>query len=206
MPERIQYFFSTISPFAWLGHRTLHAIAERHGVGIDYRPFSIGAVWEKSGSVPLGQRSATRQRYRLVEMQRIASMRGLELNLHPAHFPANPERADLCCAAIVLQGGSPADFAFAAGEAVWSRDQDIASEAVLARLLAATGHDANAMLAASKSPQAAQLRADNSAEAAELDAIGAPAYAWKGEIFWGQDRLDMLESMIASGRPPFRAK
>lgn len=205
MPESIQYFFSTVSPFAWLGHRTLLAIAARHKVDISFRPFSIGQVWEKSGSVPLGQRSAIRQRYRLVELQRIALMRGLEINPKPAFFPANPERADLCCAAIVLAGGSPAAFAFAAGEAVWARELNLADESVLARLLGETGHDGAKVLDASRAPEAAQLRERNSAEAASLDAIGAPAYAWRGEIFWGQDRLEMLDDMIASGRAPFGA-
>jgi 2-hydroxychromene-2-carboxylate isomerase len=205
MPETIDYFFSTISPFAYLGHDTLHEIAKRHDCAIRYRPFSIGGVWEKSGSVPLGQRSPVRQRYRLIELQRIAWQRDVKLNLKPRHFPTNPERADLCCAALVLAGGDPGNFARRVGEAIWARDLDIADETVLADLLGESGFDAAQVLDQSRQPQAAEARAKNTADAVALDAVGAPSYAYKGEIFWGQDRLEMLEAMIASGREPFRA-
>jgi 2-hydroxychromene-2-carboxylate isomerase len=205
MPEPIDYFFSTISPFAYLGHRTLQQIANRHDCAIRYRPFSIAGVWEKSGSVPLSQRTPTRQRYRLVELQRIAWQRGINLNLKPKHFPTNPERADLCCAALVLAGLDPGRFAFAAGEAIWTRDLDIADEALLSALLAENDYPAADIVARSRTPEASELRARNTADAVALDAIGAPSYAFRGEIFWGQDRLEMLEAMIASGRAPFRA-
>ncbi len=203
MSKTIDYFFSTISPFAYLGHRELMAIAARTGATVNFRPFSIGGVWEKSGSVPLAQRSATRQRYRFIELQRIAWQRDRPFNLKPKHFPTNPERADLCCAALVLAGRDVSGFAHDVGEAVWARDLDIADEAVLAELLAANGHDGAAVLAASKGPEATQLRSDNTQAANEADAVGAPAYVYKGEVFWGQDRLEMLEAMIASGRAAF---
>jgi 2-hydroxychromene-2-carboxylate isomerase len=204
MPEPIDYFFSTISPFAYLGHQTLQQIARRHGCAVRYRPFSIAGVWEKSGSVPLGQRTPVRQRYRLIELQRIALQRGIRLNPKPKHFPANPERADLCCAALVLAGADPGKFAFAAGEATWTRELNIADEAVIHRLLEENGYDAAATLAMSREPPAAEVRAANTADATALDAIGAPAYAYKREIFWGQDRLELLDAMITSGRAPFR--
>ena len=33
--------------------------------------------------------------------------------------------------------------------------------------------------------------------------FGAPTWFLNGEMFWGQDRLDLLEDAIASGRGPF---
>ncbi|MCB1448703.1 MAG: 2-hydroxychromene-2-carboxylate isomerase [Nitratireductor sp.] len=203
MAETIDYFFTSISPFVYLGHRKLMEIAARHGAPLRFRPFILGGVWENSGSVPLPQRSATRQRYRLVELQRIAEYRGETLNLHPAHFPVNPERADLCVAAITLAGGNPTDFVYETCKAVWARNLNISDEAVLAEILEATGHDAARMLDASRSEAAIAARQENTNAAIAADAIGAPAYVYKGEVFWGQDRLEMLEAMIASDRPAF---
>ncbi len=205
MAEAIEYFFTTISPYAYLGHDTLHEIARRRGCEIRYRPFSLTGVWAQSGSVPLAQRSAIRQRYRFVELQRFALLRGVKINLKPKHFPANPERADLSCAALVLAGSDVGRFAREVGEAVWTRELDIADESVIAGLLAECGHDADKVLADSRGAEAAEARAANTAAAIALDATGAPSYAYKGEIFWGQDRLELLEAMIASGRAPFRA-
>ena len=46
--------------------------------------------------------------------------------------------------------------------------------------------------------------AANSKAASAADAIGVPAYVYRGETFWGQDRLELLERMIATGREPYR--
>lgn len=33
--------------------------------------------------------------------------------------------------------------------------------------------------------------------------FGAPFYIWRGEPFWGQDRLDLLEAAVVADRTPF---
>jgi len=59
------------------------------------------------------------------------------------------------------------------------------------------------ILALSKTDEIAAVREANTQEAIKADAIGAPAYVYQGEVFWGQDRLEYLEQMIASDRRAF---
>lgn len=205
MSDTIEYFFTTVSPFAYLGHKTLADIAARNGKSVTFRPFNLGGVWSVSGAVPLGERPPTRQRYRLLELQRIAEMRGEELKLHPEHFPTNPELADRCVIAIADSGGDPAEFAYAVGRAVWAQDRQIANEAVLGELLEATGQNAAKVLETAASDAVAGIRQANTDAAVAADAIGAPSYVYRGEVFWGQDRLELLDRMIASGRDAFTA-
>ena len=205
MADTIDYYFTAASPFVYLGHDALMAIAGRHGKKIAFRPFNLAGVWSVSGAVPLGERSPTRQRYRLVELQRIAEMRGVELNLHPAHFPTNPELADRCIIAIVEAGSDPAGFVRAVGSALWAEERQIADETVMRELLQATGHDADKVLQDASGEATAAIRQQNTDAAIAADAIGAPSYVYQGEVFWGQDRLELLERMIASGRAPFSA-
>jgi 2-hydroxychromene-2-carboxylate isomerase len=204
MDDAIDYFFSSVSPFAWLGHRQLMSIAGKHGKKVRFRPVNLMGVWEVSGSVPLGQRTPLRQRYRLIELQRIAIMRGLHLNPRPAHFPTNPELADRTIIALTEAGRSPADFAFAVGEALWSKQKQIADEPVIAALLKDNGFDPVHMLELAKAEHAGLVRENNTKAAIEADAIGSPCYVYKGEPFWGQDRLDHLDQMITSGREAIR--
>jgi 2-hydroxychromene-2-carboxylate isomerase len=35
------------------------------------------------------------------------------------------------------------------------------------------------------------------------DVFGSPAYVLDGEVFWGQDRLDLLDDALTSGRPAY---
>jgi len=203
MDRTIDYYFTLISPWVYLGHRAFMVMATRHGLTVQFRPVALAKVWAQSGSVPLGQRSPMRQRQRLVELQRYARYRRLKLNLKPAFFPANPATADLAAAAIVILRGDPAAFVQACGEAVWANDLDIADPKVVERLLAEAGHEPAAVRAVVDDGRAAAAVEANSAAASAADAIGVPTYVWRGETFWGQDRLDMLEEMVASGRPAF---
>ena len=44
----------------------------------------------------------------------------------------------------------------------------------------------------------------NTADAIAVEAIGSPSYVLNGEVFWGQDRLDLLDDALRTGRlPPF---
>ena len=45
----------------------------------------------------------------------------------------------------------------------------------------------------------------NCRDAIAADAFGSPVYVRDGEAFWGQDRLDLFEDAVRSGRPGFRS-
>lgn len=200
----IDYYFMCPSPFAYLGHKAFHEIASKYGARINYKPVSIMGVWEKSGSVPLGQRTPTRQRYRRIELQRIAEMRGLPINLEPKFFPVDSTLADRCIVALAEAGADPEGYVWRAHQGVWTNEENIASRDQLAAYLTAEGHDAEAVLSAAEADRSGDILARNTREATEVDAIGAPVYVLNGEPFWGQDRLDLLQRALETGRPPFR--
>ena len=47
---------------------------------------------------------------------------------------------------------------------------------------------------------------DAGVPAVEAGVFGAPSYVLDGEVFWGQDRLDLLDAALASGRAPYLAE
>ena len=200
----IDYYFTLISPYAYLGHRALVDLAGKHGADIRYKPVILPKVFENSGGLPLAQRPKARQEYRFLELQRWRAARGLPLNLKPKHFPTNPAPADRSVIAIVAAGRDPADYMERVFRACWTEERDISDRDTLAELLAACGHDAEAALAAAEAPDAQQRYEENTGEAVRLNAIGSPTYVLNGEVFWGQDRLDLLAEALESGREPYR--
>jgi len=146
MAEHIDYYYTSTSPFTWFGQKALTELATKHGKKINYKPVNLMEVWKVSGAVAPPQRPPMRQRYRLLELQRVADFRGLSVIPQPDSFPANPERADLCCAVLARQGSDPGEFLFRVGEALWSQDRQVADEKVLADLLKQTGHNADEVL------------------------------------------------------------
>ena len=203
MSDTIDYYFTSISPFAYLGHKKMVEVAKNHGKSINFKPFDLFGVWKVSGAVPPGQRPLVRQRYRKIEIQRIAVMRDTHMNQSPKFFPTDQTQADLCIAALLLDGQDASQFSFEVGRAVWERDLQIADESVLSSLLTECGKDAAAIIELSKTDDAARMREKNTQDAIVADAIGSPAYVYNGEVFWGQERLEHLEQMITSGRHAF---
>jgi len=201
----IDYYFTLLSPFAYLGHRAFLDVARKHGAQVNYRPVNIMGVWKDSGAVPAPKRPKARQDYRLIELQRWREVRGVALTLQPKYFPTSPVLADRSVIALVEAGSDPADYMEAVFQAIWVDEQDIADESVLAQRLTDTGHDAAAILTAAQEQPVADIYDANTAEAVKAQAIGSPCYVLDGEPFWGQDRIGLLDSALTTGRPPFTA-
>jgi carboxymethylenebutenolidase len=197
----VDYFFAPQSPWTYLGHERLAAMARRHGVTVRVKPVDLGGrIFPISGGLPLGQRAVQRQRYRLVELERFSTWLGMPLNLEPRFFPVAGDPAALLIVATDLAHGSEAAMNLTGRvlRAVWAEERDIADAATLGALLAEAGLPAPLLDAARG--EAARARYDAyTQEAIDAGVFGAPSYVVGGEIFWGQDRLDFVERRLATG-------
>lgn len=203
--ETVDYYFSLLSPYAYLGHGELLAMAQETGVRLAYRPVRIFDLFAANGGLPLGQRAPARQRYRLLELQRWRERRGLPLNLQPRFFPVDPTLADCTAIALADAGADPSGYVTAGFRAVWADDRDIADRATVAALLRDAGHDPEPVLAAAVSEAVAERYRANTGAAIAADLPGLPGYVRGGEAFWGQDRIGLLRDAIAAGRAAYRA-
>ena len=200
MAPVIDYYFATISPWSWLGHERLVALARAHGAAVRTRPVDFGRIFAASGGLPLPKRAPQRQAYRLVELRRWSEFLGAPIHIHPKHFPVPGDDAARLIHAVDLHDGPDAalDMAGRVLRAVWVEERDISNADHLALLLSEAGLPAR-RLGDAKAPEA-QGRYDDMTQAAlDANVFGAPSYVVDGEIFWGQDRLDFLERRLAGG-------
>lgn len=180
-------------------------VAARHGAMLHYKPVKLMGIWEISGAVPPPKRPPVRQRYRLVEIERVADFRGLDFNVKPAHFPVDATLADMTAIAIMQSGGDPCAYLGRVFAACWAKDMNIGDERVIEGLLDDAGFDGASMVAAAKADEIAAIRDRNTEAAIAADAVGVPAYVLDGEVFWGQDRVEHVDHALASGRKPIIA-
>jgi 2-hydroxychromene-2-carboxylate isomerase len=204
MPRTIDYWFTLASPWAFLGHQAFLDLAKQHGATARYRPVDLGEVFPQTGGLPLPKRHPARQRYRILELQRWREARGIALKLHPKHWPFPVATANRTIVAVAESGADPGRYARRAFEGIWVKDEDLAQDATLAALLTECGHDGAKMLAAAKSDAIGALYAGYAQEAVAANVIGSPCYVLDGEVFWGQDRLALLDSALTSGRKAYR--
>ncbi len=203
MSRTVDVYFSLLSPWAYLGHRAFLEIAGRHGVTALWKPVMLGEVFAGTGGLPLPKRHPVRQRYRLVELQRWRARRGVDLVLQPRHWPFDAAHADRAVIAIAASGADPAEFIGRAFRAVWAEDRNLGDDAVLTELIDSAALDAGRILDAARGDEAGRAYAANRDAALTADVFGSPSYVLDGEVFWGQDRLDLLEEALASGRAPY---
>ena len=202
--REIDCFLSMASPWAYLGHAEFMAIARRHGASVTFVPLPLRRLFPETGGLPLPKRHPVRQRYRLVELQRWRALRDLPLNLEPKGAPLDPEPLDGLVIAIQAAGHDPDGFMRRVFSAHWAEDRDLGDRVVRAELLAAEGLPAE-LLDASESGEVLATYEGHLERGLREGIFGAPSYVLQGEIFWGQDRLPLLEDALASGRAPFRA-
>jgi 2-hydroxychromene-2-carboxylate isomerase len=204
MPRSLDYYFSMASPWAYIGHAPFMEIAARHGLEVNHKPILLGRVFAETGGQPLPQRHPARQRYRLVELQRWREKRGLTFNLKPKFWPFDVNLADRFVIAIAAARQDPDPFLRRAFAGIWEEERNLADPFVIAELAEAAGLDSTSLLETAGGAMTEALYGLNLENAVAGDVFGSPAYVLDGEVFWGQDRLELLGDALASGRPPFK--
>lgn len=201
----IDYYFTSISPFTYLGHEEIRSVAGRHNAKLSVKPIDLKVVWAAIDHRPLAERPAMRQTYRIIDLKRIAERRGLAINVRPRFFPADPSFADLVTVALVAMNIDPLDFMEAVFTGTWVREEDIADRLQIEAYLDRLGLPAAEAMAQAETPDCAAIRKANSDAAVAACIPGSPGFVLDGEPFFGQDRIDDLEHALDTGRAPFRA-
>jgi 2-hydroxychromene-2-carboxylate isomerase len=204
MPRPIEYYFSCSSPWSYLGHAKFTAIARKHALTIAYRPLPLARLFPETGGQPLSKRHPARQDYRVIELQRWRDRNGVDLKLRPKHLPFDPSLADRVVIALAALGRVE-EFLPQAMAAVFSSEQNLADEEVIATLLACAGLNSKDIIAVAKSDRVSAAYEANLGAAVASGVFGAPSYVLNGEVFWGQDRLPCLDEALTSSRKPYAA-
>jgi 2-hydroxychromene-2-carboxylate isomerase len=196
----IDYFLSPQSPWTYLGHERFAEIARKAGAAINVLPVDLGRVFPVSGGLPLAKRAPQRQAYRLVELKRFSEHLGRPLNLHPRYFPVASDDAAKLIIAVDMHDGSDAAMRLAGSilRGVWVDEKNIADPSALQEMLDGCGLPAR-RLEESQSQAVHERYEQDSQRAIDGGVFGAPTYVAFGEMFWGQDRLDVLERRLARG-------
>ena len=198
MPKLIDYYFTPISPYTYLGHERFLEIAARHCATVAVKPVDYGRIFPVSGGLPLKQRAPQRQAYRLIELERWSKHLGKALNVRPKFFPVSPDAAAKWIIAAQARGAADAlRLAGALLRAVWAEERDISDEPTLASIATGERLDPAQLAADAASPDTASRYDALTQEAIERQIFGAPTYVYRDEPFWGQDRLDFLDRALA---------
>ena len=206
MPRQVDYYFSFQSPWAYIGHNLFREVVKTNDLKVNYKPVVLVDLFSETGGLPLMKRHPVRQRYRMVELQRWRDKRGLKFHLQPANWPFNARLSDGVVIAAVEAGLDPEPFVRRAFAAVWEDQLNLADAATLIKLADESGLSGKRLVERSGSEEIGAAYEQNRQDALAADVFGSPVYVLDGEVFWGQDRIELLADALKSGRAPYRSQ
>lgn len=188
----IEFFWDAASPYTYLAATQIEALAQRCNCSLQWRPFVLGKAFEATGNRAPAMIPA-KGKYLFKDLKLWARHYGVPL-FFPRVFPVNSLAAGrIACALPPERVG---DWAKAVMTAYWTKDADISQAEVLKAVADAAGFDGAALLAGAQEQSAKDLLRANTDEAVERGVFGAPTFFVDGQMFWGNDRLVLLEDYL----------
>ncbi len=193
---RIPFYFDYACPWAYLGSCRVESYFRDLGVEIDFLPVSLKVLYEPppdgSGRPGLGPRK--RANYQ-ADLRHWAELAGAEFaKEQPAERPDSSLL--LQAASVAAEGGRFREFHYPAYRARWAEARDISQPEVVRELLEAAGLDGAEALARAQAPERReQLEADSRA-AVERGVFGVPTIFVGDEMFWGNDRFEVVRHYL----------
>jgi 2-hydroxychromene-2-carboxylate isomerase len=194
----IEFFFDIGSPYSYLAATQVAPLQQATGAPVRWRPFLLGGVFKASGNETPAN-VASKALYMAKDLERWARHYQVPFSFS-SRFPLSTlitQRA-IVAAEQVAGADAAARFAMALFTAYWVQDRDITSPKELGGIADDCRLDVSSLLQAASDPSVKdRLRADTD-EAVSRGAFGAPTFFVGQHMFWGNDRIPMIEALLAT--------
>lgn len=197
--KNLEFFFDFLSPFAYLAHQKLPALASRYGYHLRFVPFDLPRAKRAAGNNgPSNRDIPVKLRYMTTDMNRWARRYGVPLKF-PKSFAS--ERMNKGTFYAEDRGKVP-DYVTAGYAAVWGEGQDMSDSDVLKGVARRLGWQEDEFVSFIDSPIAAERFEAANAEAHRRGVFGTPTFLIGEEMWWGNDRLEFLEDYLGEHSRP----
>jgi 2-hydroxychromene-2-carboxylate isomerase len=191
----IEYFYSSHSSYAYIGSARLMEIAKARGRSITHRPMDLREVVATTGPGPTNSLTPQRRAYFSGrQIARWAQVRDVKmLGRRPTHHDNDLALSNGMLIAAMTAGHNIDQLAHLLLAAHWRDDADLADANTLIGLANAAGLDGSALLDAALSDAVQSVYKANTQEAIQRSVFGSPTYFVDGDMFYGQDHLELVD-------------
>jgi 2-hydroxychromene-2-carboxylate isomerase len=195
MPLTIEAYYDFRSPYAYFANHRIRQGSFVSPVPVKWlwRPVSIDVLLNLQAgrgawavySDPL---SGPKRAHLLADVRRNAAFYNIPLR---SPKPPRPDSIPALSTAALLGQEGRDDFRNAIFDALWQQQRDISDPGVLAQCLMSAGADPE-LVNRALTPDAREALAETTKLAYANGIFGVPTFVCNNEIFFGNDRLDML--------------
>ena len=186
--DAIDFWFSTGSTYTYLTVSRLPAVAEATGVRFTWRPFSVRSIMREQNNIPF-QGKPVKTAYMWRDIERRAGLHGLPVKV-PAPYPLQEFDLANRLAVLGLAEGWGIDYIRASYRRWFVDGQEPGRDPNLSASLAEVGQPVAACVERANAADIARRYEAATHEAKALGIFGSPSFVVRGEVFWGDDRLD----------------
>jgi len=194
MTERtIEFFWDVGSPYTYLAATQIDRVGRACGVPVHWRPFLLGGIFRETGNKPPIEVPA-KGKYMLDDLNTWAAFYNVPF-VFPAIFPVNslvPMRA----AVAADQLGKGKAFGRAIMHLYWAEGKDPGEPGNLEKVIDSLDVSADHITQMIQTPEIKETLKQNCQEAVNRGAFGAPTFFVGEKMFWGNDRLMVLEAYL----------
>ena len=187
MPE-IDFWYSIGSTYTFLTVARLPDWCAEYDVSVRWRPFNVRTIMSEQNNIPFAGKP-TKTHYMWRDIERRAAKYGVHAKL-PAPYPISDLALANQVAVLGMQEGWGEDFTQNLYRIWFDEGVEAGSESALSEALLRCQQDPRLNLSRARSPEIVAALEAETDQAAKLGVFGAPSLVVRGEVFWGDDRLD----------------
>ena len=191
-----RFYYDVVCPYAYLASLRVDDMAARVGATVEWCPVLLGGLYRhhKTDDVPAQSWTPNKVKLGAQDLLREARSNGAPFQ----HNPLHPQRSVTAMRLIVAANEAQRKpLSKALYQAYWIDNLNINDPHVLGPIAKAHGVD----LETTGEPKIKDDLRRRTAEAAERGVFGVPTFEVDGRIWWGQDRMHMVEKALGGNQP-----
>ena len=200
MAKKLEFFYDCSSPWTYLAFTRIEEVAARQSAELVWRPILVGGVFNAANPSVYEARERplkVKARYYKKDMQDWAHLYGLKIT-DPGElvvFPVNSVKA-MRGAFVAHEHGKISPYSRCVFETYWGGNRDISKDEVLRDIVRETGLDEAEYFRKIALPEYKEKLKANTDELIERGGFGSPTMFVDGAMFFGNDRLTLVEHAL----------
>ncbi|MGI9263786.1 MAG: 2-hydroxychromene-2-carboxylate isomerase [Gammaproteobacteria bacterium] len=196
--NKLSFYFDYISHNAYLAWVRLLPLCKKHDLTLEPIPVLFGALLEANGQLGPAEIRG-KSLWMLRDVVRKSKQYGIPI-APPASHPFNP-LLPLRASCTGMDAGQRIALVTAMFEAAWVRSLDLSDPEVVHDVIASTGLEADAVMAASGLDATKTKLRQQTEDALAVGVFGVPTMIARDRLFWGFDDLEFLDQFLAGKDP-----
>ena len=188
--KEIDFWFSIGSTYTFLSVNRIHDIEKKENIKFNWHPFSVRKIMMDMDNIPFTPPSKKiKSDYMWRDIERRAKFYGFEAKV-PAPYPLTQFDLANQIAILGMNEGWGVKYVVKTYQRWFQQGKEPAVEPNLTEILEELKLDTSKIMEHAQDPKINDQYIKNTEHAYKKGVFGSPSFIYKGEVFWGDDRLE----------------